>query len=961
MTQMPIAVAQESGREAFATFLRPELATLLSANGMDVVYTRGQGDYLYYEDADGHERAVLDMLGGFGATLFGHNHPQLVRTLLDLLEAGRPFASQASVRMYAGLLAQRLSQMVGRTTGRQYLTTLANSGAEAVEAALKHAEYERHERIKAFLAQLRRIMRAIRTELRSGAIPEPVGLREQAARLLGVATIVDLDDLERQLIQHTQRALEADTRYLVLTGAFHGKTTGALKLTHNLEYRTPWYGVGLQAQFITPEDEGSLRHALEHAAVTCYGLSLADDGAIQLESQRWSRIVACLVEPIQGEGGIHELSAPFLQALRTAADDGSYPLVIDEIQSGMGRTGDFLASAASGVRGDYYLFSKSLGGGLAKIAALLVDRERAIERFGYLHTSTFADDDSSCAVALAALDLLDADEGALMRGCAEKGAYLIGKLCELQLRFPQTIKEIRGRGLIIGIEFHSLRNSASALLRVVAEQDLLGFLLSGYLLNVHGIRVAPTLSARGTVRIEPSAYVTHDDLDQLCHGLERAVELLARADAHGLVSFLIGRQSEEDDTRATATARPVPPPAHISGLTGRRVGFIAHFIHAEDLLHWDPSLRPLSQDECSELLERFSDIADPFVIGDQIILSAQGERVNLTIVALPLTAAQVVRRLRDGRAERVGAMIEQAVELAKRLGCTQIGFGGYTSIASNNCLDFIEDRVGLTSGNSLTAAAALEATHLAMQRLGIAEQPVRLGIVGGVGNIGRVLAEVEADTVDALVLIGRSGARRRLVQLAERIYARAWERMCSGQPHSGIARALVHAGITRQMMSSQSDVGAQIFAYFADHPAAPITLAEDLAALRECNVIISATNAPEPIIRSEHIGPQPVVVCDVSVPADVQPDLHVDRPNAWVIKGGIIRLPLDQDITIAGMNLPSGQFYACLSELVLLGLAGIQSHFSYGLIQPERVRQILQLAKQHGFSIVVNADEQLVS
>jgi acetylornithine/succinyldiaminopimelate/putrescine aminotransferase/predicted amino acid dehydrogenase len=955
---MPISSAQEAGREAFAAYLRPELATLLAANGMDVIYTRGQGDYLYYHDADGRERAVLDMLGGFGATLFGHNHPRLVRVATDLLESGRPFASQASVRMYAGLLAQRLSQMVGRTTGRQYLTTLANSGAEAVEAALKHAEYERHERINAFLDQLRRTLRAIRTELRSGAIAEPVELRERIARLLGIAEIVDLDDLERQLIQHNQRVFEANKRYLVLTGAFHGKTTGALKLTHNLEYRMPWYGVGLQAQFITPEDESSLQHALDQAAVTCYGLTLEDDGAIHLESQRWSQIVACLVEPIQGEGGIHELSAPFLRALRAAADESHFPLVLDEIQSGMGRTGDFLASAASGVRGDYYLFSKSLGGGLAKVAALLVDRERAIERFGYLHTSTFADDDSSCAIALAALDLLEADEGALMRGCAEKGAYLIGRLRDLQARFPQTIKDIRGRGLMIGIEFHSLRDSASALLRVVAEQDLLGFLLSGYLLNVHGIRVAPTLSAQSTVRIEPSAYVIPDDLDLLCRGLERAVELIARADAHGLVSFLIGRQSEGDGAKTHAEAQPSPPPAHVPALAGRRVGFIAHFIHAADLLHWDPSLGPLTPDECSDLLERFSDIADPFVIGNQIIHSAQGERVNLTIVALPLTAAQVVTRLRDGRAEQVGRMIEQAVELAKRLGCTQIGFGGYTSIATNNCLDFIEDRVGLTSGNSLTAAAALEATHLAMQRLGIAGQPVRLGIVGGVGNIGRVLAEVESDTVDALVLIGRGGARRRLVQLAERIYARAWERMCSGQTQGGIARALIHAGITRQMMSAERDVGAQLFAYFADHPAAPITIAEELAALRECNVIISATNAPEPIIGSEHIGLQPVVICDVSVPADVRPDLHADRPQAWVIKGGIIRLPLSQDITIAGMNLPNGQFYACLSELVVLGLAGIQSHFSYGLIQPERVRQIIQLAKQHGFSIVINADER---
>src|SRR5690349_6623471 len=102
-----------------------------------------------------------------------------------------------------------------------------------------------------------------------------------------------------------------------------------------------------------------------------------------------------------------------------------------------------------------------------------------------------------------------------------EGAYLMGLLRELQARYPQVIKEVRGRGLMIGIEFHPPRDSVSALLRIVAEQDLLSFLLSGYLLNVDGIRVAPTLSANNTVRVEPSAYVSYQDLEHFCRSLER--------------------------------------------------------------------------------------------------------------------------------------------------------------------------------------------------------------------------------------------------------------------------------------------------------------------------------------------------------------------------------------------------------------------------------------------------------
>jgi acetylornithine/succinyldiaminopimelate/putrescine aminotransferase len=154
----------------------------------------------------------------------------------------------------AGLLAKRLSQMVGRTTGRQYMATLANSGAEAVETALKHAELERIERLQSFLSRLRRTFKAIRIALHGGTIADPVGLRAEATRILGVPKIAALDALEYQLVQYNQRALTVDTHYLALEGAFHGKTTGALKLTHNPEYRNPWYRIGVQATFVPTED-----------------------------------------------------------------------------------------------------------------------------------------------------------------------------------------------------------------------------------------------------------------------------------------------------------------------------------------------------------------------------------------------------------------------------------------------------------------------------------------------------------------------------------------------------------------------------------------------------------------------------------------------------------------------------------------------------------------------------------
>src|SRR5437763_10693402 len=137
------------GREAFAKYLKPRLMELLSAIALDVVYERGEGDKLFYRDAKGREVPVLDLLGGYGAGLLGHNHPRIAARAREVIDRKLPFHAQASARSLAGHLAERLSAVVGRATGRSYVVTFANSGTEAGEAAIKQAEIEIENRIDA--------------------------------------------------------------------------------------------------------------------------------------------------------------------------------------------------------------------------------------------------------------------------------------------------------------------------------------------------------------------------------------------------------------------------------------------------------------------------------------------------------------------------------------------------------------------------------------------------------------------------------------------------------------------------------------------------------------------------------------------------------------------------------------------------------------------------------------------
>ena len=128
----------------YATYCRPKMGALMQAVRLDKQYHAAKMDRMYYDNEKGEEIEVLDFLGGYGSTLFGHNHPALVSVVRENYEKNLPFACQASCRSEAALLCEKLSEMMFSRTRRNFVITLGNSGAEAVEAAVKHAEFAHH-------------------------------------------------------------------------------------------------------------------------------------------------------------------------------------------------------------------------------------------------------------------------------------------------------------------------------------------------------------------------------------------------------------------------------------------------------------------------------------------------------------------------------------------------------------------------------------------------------------------------------------------------------------------------------------------------------------------------------------------------------------------------------------------------------------------------------------------------
>ena len=427
--------------ELYGHYARRAMGVRLKAIGADKHYVRGHGNTLTYVE-DGKEVEVLDMVGGYGSTLLGHNHPELVALARSMLDAEVPMHAQFSNAHAAGALCRALADRLESATGSAFVVTLASSGTEAVEAAIKHAKMEYRARAHAIARQVANMAALLIDQIDKGQASADRSFFQAVETETGTRA-TDLRSAHRALALHNERIFDSEPLFLGLSHAFHGLTSGALSLTASEDFRQPFHWMGVRAELIE-ERRAALEAAL--AAERAYLLSarVGPNKTVTLVREPWVKVCAFLVEPIQGEGGIRPVDREFLADLRRLADAHGFPVVVDEIQSGMGRTGFFTAAEGLGLKGDYYTFSKSLGGGLSKVSAMAVRAPRYQEDFGAVHGSTYAEDAPGCRIALATLSLIERD--GLIEVCARKGELFIEKLRGLKREHPEVVHAVRGMG-----------------------------------------------------------------------------------------------------------------------------------------------------------------------------------------------------------------------------------------------------------------------------------------------------------------------------------------------------------------------------------------------------------------------------------------------------------------------------------------------------------------------------------
>jgi ornithine--oxo-acid transaminase len=411
--------------------LNEQMVRVLQTIGYDVGFCRGKGAYLY----DREDARYLDLLSGFGVFALGRNHPHVRDALKNVLDSELPNLVQLDVPVLAGVLAERLLARV------PYLDKVffSNSGAEAVEAAIKFA-----------------------------------------------------------------RAATGRPGIVYCDHAFHGLSYGALSLN----------------------GDDMFRSGFEPLLPDCVRIPFNDLFALErvLHSRK---VAAFFVEPIQGKG-VNLPNDGYLQAVADICRRYGTLFVADEIQTGLGRTGRFLACEHWNVEPDMVLLAKALSGGHVPVGAVLTRRhvfEKVFNRMdrAVVHGSTFSKNDLAMAAGIATLDVLKSE--ALIENAARTGERLLQALSAMVPRY-ELLREVRGKGLMIGIEFgpptsFSLKTSWNVI--EATSKGLFCQMITIPLFKDHKILTQVSGHGSHTIKLIPALVLSDADCDWIVSAFDTVI------------------------------------------------------------------------------------------------------------------------------------------------------------------------------------------------------------------------------------------------------------------------------------------------------------------------------------------------------------------------------------------------------------------------------------------------------
>ncbi len=340
-----------------------------------------------------------------------------------------------------------------------------------------------------------RVVEAVKRQLDRMPMSVRVLVSEPTARLAAKLAEITPEGLEMVFFGNSgaeaveaaiklARAYTGKPGIITTDRGFHGKTMGALSLTPRPEYQDP------------------ARPLLPGVKVVPYGDLEALEAAIDGDT------AAVIVEPIQGEGGIRVPPEGYLRGVREITRKKGVLMIADEVQTGLGRTGKLWGVEWEGVAPDLLTSAKALGGGVMPIGACVGRREvfEVFKKNPLYHSSTFGGNPLAAAAALAAIEVtLEEDLPARALALGER---LMGGLKALQAEHPDLIEEVRGRGLMVGVEF--------------GDADIGALVVAG--LAERGVLTAFGLNNPKVVRLEPPLIIGPEHVDQALEAFSESLK-----------------------------------------------------------------------------------------------------------------------------------------------------------------------------------------------------------------------------------------------------------------------------------------------------------------------------------------------------------------------------------------------------------------------------------------------------
>lgn len=435
-------------------------------------------------------RRYLDLIGGRPMSL-AEKHAFIAETV-DAYEkhVNRGFISYRKSVTEAGQFAalewSGHGAQLQDLLGREYIDCLGGYGI--FSAGINHPRI-----VKAVQDQMGRMA------LNSQELLEP--WRAALARLLAAVTPGDLGccffinngtDAVEGAIKLARLYTKRNT-FLSTLGGFHGKSLGSLSLMGKATFRAPFL-TGLQDVRFAPYGDA---RALEEEFAKAQAVG--------------TPIAAFVVEPVQGEAGAVVPPDDYLPRARELCTRYGALLIADEIQTGMGRTGKLWGVDHWNVEPDIMCLGKSIGGGVMPLSAFISTPAiwEVLVPNPALHSTTFGGNPIACAAGIAAITVTLEED--LPGQAASKGDYLLRELGILQAKYPGVLSGVRGKGLLIGLEFPS---------------DAIGYQCAGALFR-RGVLVAGTYSKARTIRIEPPLGIAKSLLHEMLNRLEDALKEIA--------------------------------------------------------------------------------------------------------------------------------------------------------------------------------------------------------------------------------------------------------------------------------------------------------------------------------------------------------------------------------------------------------------------------------------------------